>query len=73
MAVALAQCRNGTADQLPTAPYGQLLVIGFMGLFDIARDYTLQYTVTRTHAHVHTHTHTHTQSVPSHIFTAVAW
>jgi hypothetical protein len=33
---------------------------GFTGLFDIARDYVLQFTVGRT-------------SVHSHVFTAVAW
>jgi hypothetical protein len=38
---------------------------GFIGLFDTARDYTLQFTITHTHAHTHTHTHT---GVHSHIF-----
>jgi hypothetical protein len=42
------------------------LMIRFIGLFDTARDYTLQFTVT------HTHTHTHT-NVHSHIFTTAAW
>jgi hypothetical protein len=37
-------------------------MIGFIGLFDIARDYTLQ--------HIITHTHT---SVHAHVFTAVAY
>jgi hypothetical protein len=36
-------------------------MIGFIGLFDIARDYTLQFSI------IHTHTHT---SVHSHIFTS---
>jgi hypothetical protein len=40
------------------------LIIEFIGLFDTARNYTSQFTVT--------HTHTHT-SVHSHVFTAVAW
>jgi hypothetical protein len=38
------------------------LMIEFIGLFDAALDYTLQFTVTHTHTSVH-----------SHIFTAVAW
>jgi hypothetical protein len=37
-------------------------MIGFIGLFDAARGYTLQYTVTHTHTSAH-----------SHVFTAVAW
>jgi hypothetical protein len=37
---------------------------GFIGLFDTARNYTLQFAVK------HTHTHTHT-NVHSHVFTAV--
>jgi hypothetical protein len=36
------------------------LMIGFTGLFDMARDYTLQSTVTHTSVHIH-------------VFTAVAW
>jgi hypothetical protein len=28
----------------------------FIGLFDTARDCTLQFTVTHTHTHTHTHT-----------------
>jgi hypothetical protein len=31
-------------------------MIGFIGLFDTARDYTLQFTITHTHTHTHTHT-----------------
>jgi hypothetical protein len=38
-------------------------VLGLIGLFDTAHDYTLQLIVT--------HTHTHT-SVHSHVFTAIA-
>jgi hypothetical protein len=37
-------------------------MIGFIGLFDTARDYALQVTTTHTRA-----------SVNSHFFTAVAW
>jgi hypothetical protein len=40
-------------------------MIEFIGLFDTARDYTLQFTVT----HTHTHTQSHT-SVHSHVFTS---
>jgi hypothetical protein len=39
------------------------MMTGFIGLFDIGRDYTLQFTVT------HTHTHTHT-SIHIHVFTS---
>jgi hypothetical protein len=39
------------------------LMIGVIGLFDTARDYILQYTVT--HAHTHTHTHTLLSTVMS--------
>jgi hypothetical protein len=39
------------------------LVIGFIGLFDTARDYTLQYTVTHTHTNVHSHVFTSRCSV----------
>jgi hypothetical protein len=35
------------------------LVIGFIGLFDRARDYTLQFSVTHTHTHTHTSVHSH--------------
>jgi hypothetical protein len=38
----------------------------FIGLYDTARDRTLQFTVT------HTHTHTHTHIIHSHVLTAVA-
>jgi hypothetical protein len=31
-------------------------MIGFIGLFETERDYTLQFTVTHTHTHTHTHT-----------------
>jgi hypothetical protein len=31
---------------------------GFIGLFDTAHDYTLQFTVTHTHTHTHARTHT---------------
>jgi hypothetical protein len=30
---------------------GVKLIIGFIGLFDTGRDYSLQFTVTRAHAH----------------------
>jgi hypothetical protein len=34
------------------------LMIGFIGLFDVALDYTIYYPL-----HTHTHTHTHTSSL----------
>jgi hypothetical protein len=40
------------------------LMTGFIGLFRLARDYTLQYTVTRTHTNIHVLVSTVTSSLP---------